>query len=456
MDVQDSKRNDWKWLCGLEALALALRLRGISSALDGDEVFSVRAALGSWSHTIHIALNDRSHPPLHLILLHLWTQVFGASSVSVRALSVLASVVFLAALWLIARRFASRSVAVIATAVCAVSPYFVYYGQQARPYSLIACFALLSVLALLRWTERPESGSRALVYVVLCLCLMLSQYVGLVFVATEWLALALAYRFSIRALAPSAVAVVPSILWFILGRAANDLPMGTFIGWIARPRMADLPTTIIELCGWPPFPHGGAILLLAIVIALAGVLIAAFAVADERRILLTSTALALSVPSALFVLSWVAPNSYWAPRQMIGSAAMFSVVIAAGLARCTPVLRSCASIVLLGCVGFASWLTPPEAQRPAWDRVAETATEQCRDCRVVAFEPWVSNPLSYYLGRPVDVVGAVPSTNQRMVLVCRDLKCPVEKDPGEFRHVAQYEAGDTSSRVQLFIAGKSE
>jgi hypothetical protein len=163
--------------------------------------------------------------------------------------------------------------------------------------------------------------------------------------------------------------------------------------------------------------------------------------------------LAVAVPLAFFVVSRFSANSYWAPRQMIGAAAMLSIVIAVGLSRCPIALRTFALIALFLCVASSTWFNSPESQHPAWNRIAQTAAEECRDCRVVAFEWWVSGPLSYYLDRPVDIINAVPESKEPLVLVCRDSNCTVKSYPAGFRHIVQYGTGANTARLQLCVTG---
>jgi len=73
-------------------VGILARLYDIHSNFDVDEIFSVKLATRSFSEVITGSLQDRTHPPLHNILLHFWLLVFGASEAAARSLSVLASV----------------------------------------------------------------------------------------------------------------------------------------------------------------------------------------------------------------------------------------------------------------------------------------------------------------------------------------------------------------------------
>jgi uncharacterized membrane protein len=87
------------------SLGILLRLYDINNEFAQDELFSVQIASASFGHLLTAALADSTHTPLHLILLHLWLRLWGISEVSARALSVVASGLFLLLLYRVALRW---------------------------------------------------------------------------------------------------------------------------------------------------------------------------------------------------------------------------------------------------------------------------------------------------------------------------------------------------------------
>ena len=75
--------------------------------------------------------------------------------------------------WLLVRRLASRSVALLALALVAFSPIMVYYSKELKQYSGDACFAVLVVY--LAELVRASEGRRG------WLALALTSVVGLGF-----------------------------------------------------------------------------------------------------------------------------------------------------------------------------------------------------------------------------------------------------------------------------------
>lgn len=426
------------------AIGLGLRLRGMTSAFETDEVWTVRVETGGWAHFWQTALRNRPHPPLHVFLLRLWMGIFGNSAIALRSLSVLFSVGFLVLVWFVARKLTSAPAALMATALCAVSPFFVYYGQQARPYAMIACLSVLSVWLMLRLTEQPESAWLKFAYFAVCAALILSQYAGLVFIYAELLAWVVLYRWPLRRVLLYAASPFPAFVWFVAARINPSFTMVEFLGFIERPKLRSVPYTVVTffaLPSWPLFQYGKLIIAATIAIAFIGLgLWFARAENDRRRKIALCVLLASSVPTAMFILSQVAQNSYWADRHMIGSATMLSMAMAAGLMGCKAWVRSFAVGALFLCLLAATWATPPQSQRPPWDQIAESIHQQCPGCRVVALEEWPTGPLSIQLGYPVELVASLPPSGERLALVCRPLSCNNQNsDLTRMRRIASYD-----------------
>jgi uncharacterized membrane protein len=97
---------------------------------------------------------DPHHPPLYYALARIWAGLAGDSVASVRSLSALAGVAVLPLIfWLCRLLFEKRSVAWVAVALVAVSPFHILYAREARQYTLWMVLTLLSTLALLRATD---------------------------------------------------------------------------------------------------------------------------------------------------------------------------------------------------------------------------------------------------------------------------------------------------------------
>jgi len=126
------------WLFVL--LAFALRVYGlIGQSLWLDEGWSIFVARHPLTQIIPlIVVPGRTHPPLYYYSLHLWTALAGFSEFAVRYLSVVYSLLLVAAGGRLARELFDRPTALLAMAALALAPVHVAYAQEARMYALIA------------------------------------------------------------------------------------------------------------------------------------------------------------------------------------------------------------------------------------------------------------------------------------------------------------------------------
>ena len=78
-------------------------------------------------------------------LLHYWVRLFGTTEGAVRGLSVLTGVLVVAGTYRLARRLLSGRGALLAGLFAALSPFQVYYSQEARMYiqATLAAIALV-------------------------------------------------------------------------------------------------------------------------------------------------------------------------------------------------------------------------------------------------------------------------------------------------------------------------
>ncbi|NPV09028.1 MAG: hypothetical protein HPY83_13825 [Anaerolineae bacterium] len=256
--------------------AVVFRFEGLSrQSLWADEGNSWGMTLRSLADIAPAAGAD-IHPPLYYYLLNLWARLFGTSEAGLRSLSAVIGCLLVLVTYLWARRLAGEAAAVAAGALAVVSPFAVYYSQEARAYALVALLAAVSTWALSEYLLAREQGFRArrwaAGYVLAAAGLLWSHYLGLMVLALHNLALALwlagryrSARSTVRGevrdwvIAQGAVALLflpwlpvmlrsaggwPAIsarepLWFYLEEAARLYSLGpaaqatSMVGWVA-------------------------------------------------------------------------------------------------------------------------------------------------------------------------------------------------------------------------------
>jgi hypothetical protein len=135
-------------------------------------------AAPSWPH-IWTGLRGIVHPPLYLIFLRWWMDLFGPADFSTRSFSVLASLAAIVILFDILRFTAGLPAAFIAAALMALSPMQIDLAQQSRPYTFLSLVALLAADALLRIERRGPSTARLAALALGLLATALTHYFSL-------------------------------------------------------------------------------------------------------------------------------------------------------------------------------------------------------------------------------------------------------------------------------------
>jgi len=95
------------------------------------------------------------HPPLYYWLLAAWGSLAGKSEMALRLPSALAGIATVAVIYKLGARLFNRTTGGVAALLTALSPFQVYYGQEARMYALLALLSAASILMTIRVLELP-------------------------------------------------------------------------------------------------------------------------------------------------------------------------------------------------------------------------------------------------------------------------------------------------------------
>ncbi len=117
-----------------------------------DEAFSVLIARPGGIESIRITALDYN-PPLYYLILHNWMGVFGESEISIRLLSYLFYLLFLVVFYFFVRKFLPKKSSYMALTIAVFNPMLIYYGLEARMYSLY--FLLVSCSMFFFYTKKP-------------------------------------------------------------------------------------------------------------------------------------------------------------------------------------------------------------------------------------------------------------------------------------------------------------
>jgi uncharacterized membrane protein len=114
-----------------------------------DEAFTVLLTRLPFDRMMLATAGD-THPPLYYLLMWVWSRIAGESEFAMRLPSVLAGVAAIPLIWLVTDRLQLSHTARWAVVILmAVGPFELYFGQEARMYTLVQLAYLWAVLALL-------------------------------------------------------------------------------------------------------------------------------------------------------------------------------------------------------------------------------------------------------------------------------------------------------------------
>ncbi len=377
------------------------------------------------------SITEGVHPPAYFLCLRAWAALTGSSLFSMRVFSALFSIATIPLFYIFARRLMARAASLISTALLALSPFHVYYAQEARGYAFIVFLEVAFALSLCRGMRsidegREPRGSDWCVLVSSSFLLIYSSYLSALVVAGG-IAVALIYYLTNRGravpvragliwIAFSFLSVLPCV-YFALVRART----GQGIDWLP-PLSADTFRGIVLGFTYGVFlpPRPAWIYL----IPLAGC--AALGLASTASILRRGhrrsprhqdrpeTGVSLSVwITLLFAFLLAAPLliSIWRPvvfygqRYLIPATVPWYLLLGAGLGRLwSGRARWLAPVILLAILtGPAFYFVDyfNSRQKRTYDKMSEFLDENFGEGDTIVVIPeYNDSVLQYYLRRP--------------------------------------------------------
>src|SRR3989344_4824192 len=82
-----------------------------------------------------------NHPPLYYLMMGGWIRAVGDSAAALRGFSLLFALLSVGLLYGLAREWFGRTTASAAAMAMALSPFFVEFSREARPYMMLTAFA---------------------------------------------------------------------------------------------------------------------------------------------------------------------------------------------------------------------------------------------------------------------------------------------------------------------------
>lgn len=394
-------------LAGLCCLAaFTLRAHGLAGqSLWLDEGASYAFALLPPGTLIARTFNSEPNPPLYYLLLHVWVGGAGTSEYALRYLSVLPGVLTVALTYRLGLALVGQPAAIAAALLTAVSPYLIWYAQQARMYALLGCLAAATLLAVHRAVQRPTRGAWTAFGIVL-LATLYTHFYGLfvLLVCGLYLVTALPDRALRRIWAASALAFTIPILLYLPWLVAV-LQHGDHGGWRAPAGLAQIAAGSAVA-----FVHNGflsgllgeRLVAIEVLLAAAGIALTARWGRGIRAAGLLLTALVL--PS-FAVAAAARYEPIFGTNYIIGQAPVFLLAVAAGL---TLALRWLwlsipGTLALAGCSLFAlhqGWQDPRFANEDFRDAARYLSQAAAPGDVIVLAAEYARLPFDYYYHGP--------------------------------------------------------
>lgn len=389
----------------LVLVALAVRLYDLGGKpLWLDEAYSYdyaqRSLAALWSPSAPVDM----HPPLYYVLLGAWLQL-GGSEAWLRLPSALVSAAAVVPTYLAARLLAGRRAAAVAGLLVALSPFQVWYAQEARMYGLLTLVAALLCWATARltvgnpptWASLVYAGAGGLALLVHTSSVFLVGATALVLLLTRavswrrWLLLHLAQL----------------ALWSLwLPGAVRQAVSGRGSSWLLPPSPTDVATVVgspLTIAGATGTAALAAIALLVLALGLAG----AWVLPARAR----------TWGLVLWLLPLVAAYavSVWKPvfldRTLLWTVVPFAVLAGAAIAHVRLIALRAAALALpvaVSLLSLAYWYSGYEKE--GWDDAAALVRAGAQPADLIVYSgPSMRLPFEYYYRSPEQPrVGVAP------------------------------------------------
>jgi uncharacterized membrane protein len=444
---------------GLTALAAVLRFMSLGSqSFWFDEAQAAHEFGGSLGALLHAIGRQETSPPLYFLLGWAWGHVFGTGEVALRSLSALAGVAVVPLLYGAGRELVAPRAGVAAAALAAISPFMIWYSQEAREYMLLAALCAASLLFFARARRAPTAGNLAGWAVCSALALLTHFFAGfLVFPEAALLLLAARVRAPARARAVLVAVALPVLVEAALvPLAVSDTahPLGWVSAFALSVRVQQVPVAFalstLYQSGIVDYGLAGAGVVVAVVVLL---LLAGVEGRALRGALIAGglAAFVLLVPLLLALLG----RDYYVPRVLMPAWLPLAVLIGAATAAARPRGVGVALLVALAAMfvyGQIRITREARFQRPDWRGVA-AALGRSSDARAVVAEAGglATDPLKLYLPRAVWSPSPAPLRVGELDVVGSPLQSVPARLPAGVRLLSRRLAG--GFLVLRFVSG---
>ncbi len=426
-------------------IALLLRLVYLNQSFWLDEAAQVIESSRPFLQQFDLTADF--HPPLYHLLLHFWL-LGGKSEIWVRLLSVGFGIGSIIILYHLGKLFIGKRTALLASFFLAISPYHIWYSQEARPYMAFLFFSIASTLLLIR--------KKWLWYTIFAILTLFTNYFAIFLIVSHLVFVFVFEKKHVKNWLISIGIVLSSfVIW--IPEFLKQIAVGTnglFIGWKDIVSVSALKNAGLTFA---KFIFGRGMIdnnyIYAIVI-LPVFLLFIFSLVrnrNERSGKVFTTLFFIPLVTSEIVSLFISIN---APQRLIFLLPIFYLLLAAGIAKMSRNMQLVAIliVVMTSMGGIYQYYTDPSVQREQWrEAVAFTEVgENTYNAALFVF-PGPFAPFTWYTKGKIAAWGIAPE----FILTDYDLRKLSEKIATKNRlYLYQYLTGltDTQNKTQNFLS----
>lgn len=303
------------------------------------------------------------HPPLYFLLLRIWTTVAGTSEFALRYPSTMLMILSLALFAAVGQKIWSRETGVWAVVLASFSPFYLWYAQEVRMYTLIVLLALLFIYTF--WPLLLGRGSAK--QFILCGfsagALVYTHYSGLFLIGFALIAYLIVRFNHLRRKWP--LLIFLGFMLLVIPLYKNILELLSSQGFIAFQRrpLWDLFREAINtfsLGSTVPLANPGWRLLPFIILLVIGIPAFSLAKTNQRKKVILLSFGGFTITLLLFyIASWLQAN-YSNPRHLTILSPFLYLLMAQGLTtirRFSPLVAVPIAVAIIVAASMSIWQT---------------------------------------------------------------------------------------------------
>ena len=364
-----------------------------------DEATTVHELHLSFGALLHQVRVNETTPPLYFVLAWVWAKLFGTGEAGLRSFSALLGTGAIPVAYLCGRQLISRWAGVAAAAFAALSPFMIWYSQEARSYMLLGLLCGLSFLFFARAWRQPSTRNVAWWAVFSGLAILTHFFAGFL-VAPEGLLLLWWGPQRRRVLVAGAAVAVVQLAMLPLAVSDTHHPLSWIKAFPLSVRIEQIPVDLglgtLYQSSLVTYGLWGAGVLAAVV---AGLLIVG-GTAEQRRGAAVAGGLAAFVILVPIVIAELG-GDYVVPRNFMPAWIPLAVLV--GAACTVPRARVAGAVLAAVVLGGFVWAQAridqnTQYQRPNWRGVATAlGPAPVRRAIVLYGSGFATQPLQVYL-----------------------------------------------------------